>query len=282
MILLLCCFALPVCAQTNTISDTTLQYQRFTKCERKWVALTKRDKSGRYIYGYVFIDEKAGFVFYAGGLFRVNKNQKYEIDTVAFSKEHPKVLIKPNWQKVAIISPQHCSELGLDPMPDWVKPYYTYTDTATYDQRIGFLYNDLDEPALALPYLQKSWQLNTRSKGTAYDLGYAYNELGKYDQAISVLTPAILLGSDNAFLYKQLGDAYAAKNDTTKAIDSYKRAIDHFPTGKNEAKAEAAYVLADMYKKNGYADEYKNWMLKAKSYSPADSRYYKLIVDAGF
>jgi tetratricopeptide (TPR) repeat protein len=282
LVLVFCCFGLRADAQSVSNTDTTLKYQRFTKCEKQWVALTRRDKAGRYVFGYVFIDDKAGFVFYAGGLFKVDKDQKYYIDTVAFKKDHPKLLLKPTWQKVAIITPQHFAELGVDAEPDWVKPYYTYKDTALHNERIGSIYNDLNETAIALPYLQKAYHLNTRSKGTCYELAFACNDLGKYDEAIAVLTPAILINSDNAFLYKQLGDAYGNKNDNEKAISSYKLALDHFPNNQPEAKGEAAYVLANLYKKMGNQDEYKNWMTKAKSYTPTESRYYKIITDAGF
>ncbi len=282
LFLLLFCSFFSARAQSFVGTDNQLTYQPYGKCENQWVALSNRDRAGRYVYGYIFVNDTVGFMFYAEGLFRVDQSQNYVVDTVAFKGEHPKVAIPADWQNVATIASKHYAELHVPVVPDWVAPYYNYTDTAVYDQHIGFIYNDLGDHVTALPYLRKVWRLNNHTSKVAFELGWALNALGKYDEAIAVLTPAVKYDPNNPLLNKQLADACRYKKDYKKAILYYRQTITHIFNEPNETKSEAAFYLADIYKKTGNTAEYKNWMTKAKTYTPYDSQFYKAITDAGF
>jgi hypothetical protein len=42
------------------------------------------------------------------------------------------------------------------------------------------------------------------------------------------------------------------------------------------------FNMANVYRVTGNQAKYKNWMIKAKSFMPPNSGYYKQIVAAGF
>lgn len=284
LISIFCCVCQAVNAQSNPGVDTSLKFnQRYTKCERKWVVMSKADTAKSYSFGFIYIDSQAGFTFDLKGVFKVGDKGKYILDTNIFKNTGSiKYRIAPNWRRVALLSPQHYDELGIKAQPDWIKYYYNYTDTVAHDHRWGYIYNDVDEPTIALSYLEPAYRMKPHADGVEFEMAYAYNVLNRFDDAIKTLEPAILNNPNNSFFYKELGYAYSAKKDYEKAIDAYKRGLEHAADEKSDSKGELAFNMANAYKAMGNMDEYKNWMIKAKSYTPTNSQYYKRITDAGF
>src|SRR6201989_3182448 len=116
LIFLLCfiCFVFSVNAQQKSINDNPLRFdQRFTKCEKKWVALSGSDTSSKYTFGYIYIDSAAGFTFDLKGSFKIKADNTYIPDTTASKNTSIKYRIAPNWKNVAILSPQHFKELNI-------------------------------------------------------------------------------------------------------------------------------------------------------------------------
>ncbi|MBT6516593.1 MAG: tetratricopeptide repeat protein, partial [Candidatus Marinimicrobia bacterium] len=62
-----------------------------------------------------------------------------------------------------------------------------------------------------------------------YNLGIAYNNQGNYTKAIESYKKAIELKPDYALAYNNLGIAYNNQGNYTKAIESYKKAIELKP-----------------------------------------------------
>ena len=60
-------------------------------------------------------------------------------------------------------------------------------------------------------------------------LGIAYDELGKYKEAIESYKQAIRIDPDFALAHVNLGDAYAELDKYEEAIESYKQAIEIDP-----------------------------------------------------
>ncbi|MFC0518768.1 tetratricopeptide repeat protein [Mucilaginibacter angelicae] len=266
----------------NTGIDTSLKFnQRYTKCEKKWVVLSKKDTASYYLFGFIYIDSQAGFTFDLQGSFKVNSDNQYITDPKP--KDHSlKLRIIPNWQLVALLPEKHFSELGIKPEPDWIKGYYAYTDTVRHNYRWGWIYNDQGEPAIALTYLEPAYRSNPHTPGLEFEIAYAYNALNQYDAAIKILEPAIQNKPDNMFFYKELGYAYYHKKAYKQAIDTYKTGLGYADNKKSEAKGELAFILANAYKSTGNENEYKNWMIKGKEYTPPESPLYKNFIDAGF
>jgi tetratricopeptide (TPR) repeat protein len=256
---------------------------RYAQCERKWVVLSKSDTAKSYPYGFIYIDEQAGFTYDVKGEFKVGPNNIYIPDTAATKGTSIKARIGPNWRRgIALVPTQHFAELGIKPQPDWIKYYYTYTDTLKHDYRWGWIYNDLGESAIAIKYLEPAYRLKPNAKEVDFELGFAYNVLNRYDDAIRVLTQAIQDNPDYALFYKEIGYAHTQKHEYIKAIDAYKLGLQYYPDKVTEARGELAFNMAQAYKALGNDELYKSWMTKAKSFTPPTSQYYKLITDAGF
>ena len=281
--LLITCFFVKVSAQTANV-DTSLKFRQiFVNCERKWVVLPKNDTAKTYAYGYIYIDDYAGFTFDLQGMFSVDDKGRYVNKSSVFpDKASYKYRLPANWFRVALLSPKHFEELKIEPEPDWVKVYYKYTDTVQHNFRLGFVYNAVDQCALALPYLERVYKIDPHYKGLEFEMAFAYNGLNRFDEAIKVLEPAVKSDPKNLFLYKELGYAYAHKRLFEKAITAYKLGLQLTAEGQSEEKGEMAANMADAYKNLGNQEEYRNWMIKGKSYVPPSSPNYKRFVNAGF
>lgn len=283
LLLILCCGCTVSMAQSKTYTDTSLKFdQWYTKLEKKWVVTSKRDADEHYFFGYIYIDHKNGFTVDLRGLFRVDENNKYVRDTVMFKNQSMRYRIPENWESYALLQPKHFAELGIQAEPDWVKTYYTYTDTVAHDYRWGRIYNDRNESAIALSYLNEANLLKPHEPKVEFELAFAYNVLEQYDSAIKVLETAIPYKPDNMVFYKELGYAYMKKKLFEQAIATYKKGISNAPDKKSDAKGELAFNMATCYKNTGNLADYKIWILKAKEFTLPESPYYQQIIDAGF
>jgi len=278
--LLLICLSFKLLAQT----DPELKFdQPFVKCEKKWVILNRSETDKGYTFGYIYIDSQAGFTFDMQGVFAVDPSGKYVRDTVIFKNTGAiKYRIAPNWRPVALLPPKHFDELKIKAEPDWVKIYYTYTDTLAHNYRWGWIYNDINDSQTALTYLEKTYKVKPHYPGVEFEMTFAYNALGRFNEAITLLEPAIRNDPKNTFFYKELAYAYFHTQQYEKAISTYKVGLEYFPNERSEARGEFAFNMANAYKVLKNEAEYKAWMIKAKEYTPTNSRYYKAIIDAGF
>ncbi len=284
LLLLLLMIILKSSAQNLAGGDTILKFdQKFTKCERKWVAFRRSDTVKRIYYGFIYIDEQAGFTLDLKGTFYIDISNKFIADTSLSANKALKYRLKPNWPYFGLIPSKRFAELNLLAEPAWVKIYYQNTDTLQHLYRMGYVYNDADECGIALTYLKRAYVVNPHPPGVDFELAFAYNALKQYDDAISVLLPAMLSKPGDPLYYKELGYAYSHKNDYPNAIDTYKKGIEYFKGDEpNESKGEMASNMASIYKAMGKMDDYKFWMIKAKEYTPTTSYIYKQITDAGF
>lgn len=278
------CFCVDSKAQQNTNIDTSLKFnRRYTTCEKKWVVLSRNDNKKTYSFGFIYIDSEAGFTYDLQGVFTVDDHGRYVRDTNIFKNSGSiKYRIAPNWQYVALLPEQHFEELKIKAEPEWVKTYYNYTDTVAHDYRWGYLYNELGESAIALNYLEPAYHMKPDAPGVGFELAFAYNALQRFDNAILVLESAIKHNSADAYFYKELGYAYLQKKEYDQAIEAYKKGLAHFPDKVDIDRGEMAFNMAQAYKALGNRDDYNNWMIKAKSFMPEESAYYKTIINAGF
>ncbi|MBK0377751.1 tetratricopeptide repeat protein [Mucilaginibacter segetis] len=284
LLLTLSCFT--CCAFTQAVpnkADDLKFDQRFTNCERKWVVISKADTAASYTFGYIYINEQAGFTFDLQGVFTVDNSGNYIKDTVVFKNSGSiKYRISPNWRVVALLPESHFKELHIEAQPEWVKNYYNYTDTVAHNYRWGWIYNDLNESGKALTYLLPANQAKPHMSNIEFEIAFAYNVLKRYNDAVILLEDAIKNNPDFGSFYKELGYAYLKLSDYKKAIPVFIKAIEMNKDKQSETRGELAINLAAAYKNSGDNDNYNTWMKKAKEYTPVDSPFYKLIADAGF
>ena len=174
----------------------------------------------------------------------------------------------------------------------WRGPLSLWTDAtkksphkARPHNNLGYAYNNkgiLDE---AISEFKKSLTINPNSAVVHSNLGGSYNEKGMLDEAISEFKKALALNPNSAEAHTNLGIAYGRKGRLDEAISEHKRAL-----AVNPNSAEAHANLGTAYGKKGMLDdaisEFKQSLIinphSAKAYYNLGTAYDKkgLLEDA--
>jgi len=116
----------------------------------------------------------------------------------------------PNWRRQV----EACTQVIAD------KP----KSALAYNNRCQ-AYNQLEEPAKALPDCNTAIKLQPSNKSAYNNRGWAY-EIGKeLDLALKDYDKAIELDPKFALAYANRGDVYAKKGDRARAITEYRQAL---------------------------------------------------------
>lgn len=271
--------------QPRAMADENFSFdQPFTTCEKKWVIFPKAPNAKNYAFGYVYMDEQAGFTLRLQGAFSIDDDKNYVLDSAAVPKQGvTNYRLGANTKFVALVPLVHYGQLNITAEPEWVKNYYTVSRDEVYrDFRRGFNFNAARQCDSALVYLEKVYQKNPNYNGLTFEFVYAYNELNQYDKSISILQESIKNSPDNIMFYRELGFAYLGKKDYDDAIVTYQKGINVFGDKAGSQKSEMAINLAQAYKYKGDKDAYQEWGKKAKLWAPINSAVYKHIESMGF
>lgn len=97
---------------------------------------------------------------------------------------------------------------------------------------LGFMQASLNEHIAARESFQKAMALDPKLVAVHFAFGFSYlfNDPRNLDQAQKYMQSGIDLNKKEAKGYENLGDVYRAKNDLTKARDSYTQAVEVDPT----------------------------------------------------
>jgi tetratricopeptide (TPR) repeat protein len=282
--LLLLSLAARAFSQESSRIDTPLNFnRRYTQCELKWVLLPKPDKTQRYIYGMVYIDERAGFTLFVQGNLWIDKNGRYIADTTFLHHNPMRMRLSRNTANMALLPSARFAELNINPKPDWLNDYYTYTDTVAHNFRRGFIFNDRGQSDSAMVYLNKVYEVQPHYKGLIFELIFAHNALGDYNGAIKIIQLALQTDQLNDLYYRELGYAYSKINNYEKAIMAYLAGINLCTTeSQMNEKAEMAINLAGVYKSYGNDDQYRLWGAKAKTWAKPGTDVYNFIASQRF
>jgi tetratricopeptide (TPR) repeat protein len=94
---------------------------------------------------------------------------------------------------------------------------------------LGALLLQRQEPALALPVLERALMLGQRDPGTLNNIGLACNELERFDEALKHLDAALALKPDYAAAYNNRGVALQGLKKPHEAMASFEAALRHQP-----------------------------------------------------
>jgi protein O-GlcNAc transferase len=94
---------------------------------------------------------------------------------------------------------------------------------------LGIIYIQLEEPDVAIQYLNRSLQFNENNSDTYLALGQAFYQKGQFDRAIEYLQKAISLDPNNAVLLNLLGHVCKVKGKTDEAIKCFQKIIELNP-----------------------------------------------------
>jgi tetratricopeptide (TPR) repeat protein len=90
--------------------------------------------------------------------------------------------------------------------------------------QLGWCYNELGQYDDALNALKKEEVNNQKDKAsTNFEMGYAYEGLKKYDDALTRFNSAINLDGEYGLAYKERGNCYYKKKDYEKALADYNK-----------------------------------------------------------
>jgi tetratricopeptide (TPR) repeat protein len=257
-------------ASTNQLKFETIYYDAIYK----WVAFPKTETDSTYVYGFVYLDMQAGLTFNHEGVFQIDDTGK-----LVSSKKEPYNMVKMrlgnSTKNVAVLSPTQIKELGVTPVPDWLKYYKKPIDDAESLTRTGYHLNAVGGSKKALEFLLKAYKKSPHHKGLEFELGFAYNALGQYEKAIEILNKATTNDPKNALLYKEFGYAYLNLHKLPEAEAIYKRGVE-IATDK-ELSCEMAINMANYYFIQKSKDKFNEWANLVKQNASPNSQYIKYV-----
>ena len=128
----------------------------------------------------------------------------------------------------------------------------------------------------AIVFLRKAIDLNPEFSEAYYNLGIAYERLGKHKDAIETLKKTIELSPDNSNAYYALGYAYYQQKKYKDAIDAFERTVSLQPSN-----AFAFQKLGSAYLRVGKKDEAleQHQVLEKLDRQLAEELYREIIND---
>ena len=259
-------------AQENS---TNLKFdKKYYEAVDQWVALSKKDSEASYRYGFIYIDEQAGFTYQLGSTFKIDSLNNYVPDPVDTTTQI-KYRIDPNWQKVSIIPKEKLKELKLPTQPEWLKFYKENSESVSYLKNIGYHYNHVGACKLALIPLLKAYKMEPHFDGLEFELSYAYNHLRRFKEAIPILEKAIENNPKNFYFYRELGFSYVNLKKIDEAENIYRKGIKM--SDNDFEKSEMAVNMAQAYFSLKNKKKFTEWAKLTRKYAKKDSRYAQFI-----
>lgn len=189
----------------------------------KWIAFPLKNNDTTYTFGFIYLDEHAGFTFDYSSRFVTTDNglkvlpREFEAGL--------KSRLSPNTVLVAILTENQIADLELPSKPDWLSIYKENSGKVSYLKNIGFNYNHVSASNLALKSLRKAYKIEPHYDGLEFELAYAYNALKQFNKAIPILENAIKNNPKNFYFYRELGYAYKHIDEIEQAEKTYKKGI---------------------------------------------------------
>jgi tetratricopeptide (TPR) repeat protein len=257
-----------------------LSYEvHMSDCEDRWVALYHKPEDRDYNYGFVYIDPQAGFTLHFGGSFTIGASGKYSPAPNPITPDKMTVKIRLEGNGIAaLLPPRALTQLGLPEKPDWLKYYKDEADPVAHKVNWGSFYNGIGDSRRAIDYLESAYREKPDAPKVIFELAYAYNALGRPEDAIRV--------SKNEFegkkpkdelLCREMGFAYLNLKRYKEATEQYRSCValcDDSEAGRAE-KSELAMNLSSAYERLGDMQNRDAWLEKAKGWAPKGSPVYK-------
>ena len=99
---------------------------------------------------------------------------------------------------------------------------------------IGEVYRDfIKNREEAMTWYRKALVINSKERKACFGMGYCYNALGKYNDALPYLKTAIEQQSDYTAAYVELGYCYYMLSNYSLGVDNLKKAISLNPANMN-------------------------------------------------
>ena len=283
LLVILACSTFMMNAQVVIRPDTVLSFtHRYYQCEGKWVVLPIKKIFDKYTFGFIYLDATAGLTFEFEGEFKIDANFKFtKVDNGPKTYGLKQRLGKTTNVLIALLPDDKIKELGLEVYPELLATY-KIADPVLHDVAMGKTLNANNECATALPYLEKAYSINPNAPGVEFELGYTYNGLGKFKDAIRILKVAVKHHPEDISIYKELGFAETYNGDFGAALVDYKTGIGLDEKENFGYKVEMIYYIAMIYKDNFKdPDQFRLWGVKALKMAAPESFIFKNLKSLG-
>ncbi len=255
--------------QSNFSFDTI-----FFDAVDKWVVFPNTDSSLVHAYGFIYLDNTAGFTFdFENKLVVLEdglKNLKRETESGTV-----KYRLEPNTNKVAILTDEQIKELNLPKVPTWLSAYKEGSNDISYLKNEGYHYNHVGACENALKPLLKAYEMNPHFEGLEFELAYAYNHLEKYEKAIPILQKALKNNPKDFYFFRELGYSYVHLGKIKKAESTYTKGIEI--SDNDFEKSEMALNMAQAYFKLKNRKKFDQWAKLTRKYAQKNADYVKYI-----
>jgi len=144
--------------------------------------------------------------------------------------------------------------------------------------QLGWCYNEKGFYKEAVDALKKEIIAGSTDKASNdFELGYAYGQLLKYDEAISYLNKAIELDDQFALAYKERGTVYYRSKQYSKVLDDYEKYETYITGDINDA---------DYYYRKGWVEDdqgkYTDAVTALKKAVALDNNYADAFSELGY
>ncbi len=246
---------------------------RFFDAVDKWVAFEKNGDQKEYGYGFIYIDEDAGFTFDYTSDFKIT-DEGFENIPREFQGMF-KSRLTANTANVHILTDRQIAQLQLPAQPEWLEVYKRNENELSYLVKIGSSYNHVGASINALKPLSQVYAVNPHYEGVEFELAYAYNATENYEKAFEVLTKAIGKDPKNFLFFKELGFASLRMGKIEKAEETYKKGI--ALSNDNQQKSEMAFNLTHSYFLSKNKSKFDEWEKVTRKYMEKDSQLSQYI-----
>ncbi len=264
-----------LCKSQKTAIPSDLKFDtKYFDAKDKWVAFPKAEKDSSYLFGFVYLDNMAGFTFHTESMFYVDKNGIFVAEQADKSLRLISRLQK-NTGKMALLSAERQKQLSLPAEPDWLNIYNTYDSQVEKLTRFGFHLNAINASESALDPLLKANKINPNFKGLAFELAFAYNHLGQFEKAVPIVEKALIKDSKNDILYKELGFSLLHLKRLSEAEVVYNKGIN--VSDSDAIKAEMAINITSGYFAQRNKTKFDEWCAIARKYSSKNATYMNYL-----
>jgi hypothetical protein len=182
------------------------------------------------------------------------------------------------------LSADEVRRLGLDEQPGWLNVYGGPSGGVALDLQRGSYFNHIGDSEAALHYLEPlRGKPAARPALLAFELGYAYNALHRFDKALAVLQPAVETTPTNYDLTRELAYSYRHLSQVTDAVVWYERSFAQTPADKPMFRTQVAASLAALHLLLGHEEDCRSWKarsLEAASGMPSANAEWRRQVEA--
>ncbi|MGH1338452.1 MAG: tetratricopeptide repeat protein [Aureispira sp.] len=249
---------------------------KYYACEDQWVVFPKEATDFTHLYGFIYLDEEAGFTFNLEGKLEVNDaGQLMAVPKEDEENASIKIRLQPTTSLVAVLSSKQLEELKLPKEPEWLHFYKKSDDEIASLLARGYHYNHVGASELALPYLKEAYEKKPILEGLAFELAYAYNATEQHKKATDILIKALNQDPKNYFFYRELGFAQVRLGQIKEAEKTYEKGI----RLSNDAyqKSEMGINMTQAYFKLKDKKGFKKWAKITRKYAPTDTPFLRYI-----